>query len=169
MIRKTSDTAISEPSHHRVIESSSFMQQALELAHKASERGEIPVGAVIVDTTTGHVIAGHHNLTESNRDPTAHAEMLVIREACAKLASPRLNYCDLYVTLEPCAMCAAAIAHARIRRLYFGAYDIKGGGVEHGARIFHQTTCNHRPEVIGGLEENHSAELLKAFFLSRRD
>jgi tRNA(Arg) A34 adenosine deaminase TadA len=144
------------------------MQLALAQAGLAAERGEVPVGAVVIDSATGDVIAAAHNLTESANDPTAHAEILAIRAAAAKLASPRLIACDLYVTLEPCAMCAQAIAHARIRRLYFGAYDIKGGGVEHGARIFAQPTCHHRPEVIGGVEESASAALLKAFFAGKR-
>ncbi|MBM3580624.1 MAG: nucleoside deaminase, partial [Alphaproteobacteria bacterium] len=102
------------------------------------------------------------------RDPTAHAEMLAIRAACAKAGAARLENADLYVTLEPCAMCAAAIAFARVRRLYFGAYDPKGGGVEHGARFFAQATCHHRPEVVGGIEERESGEILKAFFKERR-
>jgi tRNA(Arg) A34 adenosine deaminase TadA len=144
------------------------MELALAQAGLASARGEVPVGAVIVDSATGEVIAATHNLTETLSDPTAHAEMLVIREACARLKSPRLVSCDLYVTLEPCAMCAQAIAHARIRRLYFGAYDSKGGGVEHGARIFTLPTCHHRPEVIGGMEETESAILLKKFFADKR-
>ena len=144
------------------------MQLALEQAKLAAERGEVPVGAVIVDTRTQEVLATAHNLTESEFDPTAHAELLAIRAAAAKLCSTRLSDCDLYVTLEPCAMCAQAIAHARIRRVYFGAYDPKSGGVEHGARIFSQPTCHHRPEVIGGLEENAAANLLRAFFADKR-
>jgi tRNA(adenine34) deaminase len=144
------------------------MQLALVQAKQAARKGEVPVGAVIVDSKDGFVIASAHNLTESASDATAHAEMLAIREACARMKSPRLPACDLYVTLEPCAMCAAAVAHARIRRLYFGAYDAKGGGVEHGARFFHQSTCHHKPEVIGGLEESASAALLKEFFAARR-
>jgi len=144
------------------------MQLALEQAQLASQKGEVPVGAVIIASKSGKVIAATHNLTESANDATAHAEMLAIREACRSLKSPRLAGCDLYVTLEPCAMCAQAIAHARIRRLYFGAYDSKGGGVEHGARIFHQGTCHHKPEVIGGMEESASAALLKEFFVARR-
>jgi len=147
---------------------SSPMQLALRQARLAYEQGEVPVGAVIVDSATQEVIAAAHNLTESASDPTAHAEMLAIRAACAALGSPRLTACDLYVTLEPCAMCAQAIAHARIRRLYFGAYDSKGGGVEHGARIFTHPTCHHKPEVIGGMEEMASAVLLKDFFAGKR-
>jgi tRNA(Arg) A34 adenosine deaminase TadA len=144
------------------------MALALAQARLAADREEVPVGAVMVDSATHQVIAATHNLTESKRDPTAHAEMLAIREACARLGQMRLVSCDLYVTLEPCAMCAAAMAHARIRRLYFGAYDPKGGGVEHGARIFHQPTCHHRPEVVGGMEESACGELLKVFFASKR-
>ena len=144
------------------------MELAFGQAVRARDAGEVPVGAVIVDGTSGEVIAAAHNLTETGNDPTAHAEILAIRAAALKLKSPRLITCDLYVTLEPCAMCAAAIAHARLRRLYFSAYDPKGGGVEHGARFFHQPTCHHRPEVVGGIGEGRSAELLKTFFAERR-
>jgi len=124
------------------------------------------VGAVVVHQ--GVVIASCHNLTETNRDPTAHAEILAIRAAAAKLGDVRLAECDLYVTLEPCAMCAAAISHARIRRLYFGAYDAKGGAVEHGPKWFQQSTCLHKPEVFGGINEIESGALLKEFFIARR-
>lgn len=141
---------------------------ALEQARLAAAAGEVPVGAVIVHGSTGAVIASAHNLTETENDPTGHAELLAIRNACAQLKSPRLPEYDLYVTLEPCAMCAAAISFARIRRLYFGAYDPKGGGVEHGARFFAQSTCHHAPEVVGGLEESASADLLREFFAKRR-
>jgi len=142
------------------------MQLAFGLAREAATKGEVPVGAVIV--RNGEVIASAHNLTETQKDPSAHAELLAIREACEKLGSPRLNDCDLYVTLEPCTMCAGAISHARLRRVYFGAYDAKGGGVEHGAKFFHQPTCHHAPEVIGGVMESECGELLKAFFQERR-
>lgn len=142
-----------------------FMQAALEKARECSER-EVPVGAVIV--RNGRIIASAHNLVETTCDPTAHAELLAIREASAKSASPRLTDCDMYVTLEPCSMCAAAISFARIRRLYFGAYDPKGGGVEHGARFFTQPTCHHAPEVIGGIAESESALMLRGFFKDRR-
>jgi tRNA(adenine34) deaminase len=145
-----------------------FMQLALEQAQKAASVGEVPVGAVVVGPE-GKVIASAHNLVETNQDPTAHAELLVLRSACEILKSPRLIDCDLYVTLEPCAMCAQAIAFARIRRLYFGASDPKGGGVEHGARIFSQPTCHHRPEVYGGIGEAESAFLLKNFFQTLRN
>jgi len=143
-----------------------YMQQALECARRALPH-EVPIGAVIV-SSSGEVLAATHNLVESASDPTAHAELLAIREACAKSGSPRLSDCDLYVTLEPCAMCAQAISFARIRRVYFGAYDPKGGGVENGARIFHQPTCHHAPEIIGGIAESECAELLIDFFKARR-
>ena len=142
------------------------MAIAIEWAEKAASAGEVPVGAVIMHA--GEVIAAAHNLVETNHDPTAHAEVLAIRAAAAKLGEVRLAECDLYVTLEPCAMCAAAISHARIRRLYFGAYDPKGGGVEHGPQWFQQQTCLHRPEVFGGMSETESAVLLKKFFQERR-
>ncbi len=129
--------------------------------------GEVPVGAVVVDAD-GTVIAATGNRTEQNADPTAHAEMLAIREAAKIKGGPRLTECDLYVTLEPCAMCAAAIAHARLRRLYFGAYDPKSGGVEHGAKVFDHATCHHKPEVIGGMAETEAAALLQDFFKDRR-
>jgi tRNA(adenine34) deaminase len=142
------------------------MALALAEAEAAARRGEVPVGAVLV--AGGAVIAASGNRVEELRDPTAHAEMLVLREGAAALGQKQLDGCDLYVTLEPCAMCAAAISLARVGRLYFGAYDPKGGGVEHGARIFEQPTCHHRPEVYGGLDERHAAALLRAFFRSRR-
>ena len=144
------------------------MDLALAEAERAAARGEVPVGAVLVDGAGGAVLAKAHNRVEEFRDPTAHAELLVIQEAARRLGEKRLTQADLYVTLEPCAMCAQAIAFARLRRLYFGAYDPKGGGVEHGARIFALPTCHHRPEVIGGLEERRSAALLKGFFDARR-
>jgi tRNA(Arg) A34 adenosine deaminase TadA len=144
-----------------------LMATALEYAKKAADCGEVPVGAVLVGPD-GAIIATAHNMTESWNDPTAHAEILVIREAARVWKSPRLAGCDLYVTLEPCAMCAAAISFARIRRVYFGAYDPKGGGVEHGGRFFSQTTCHHAPEIVGGIMETESAGLLKTFFEQRR-
>ena len=127
----------------------------------------MPIGAVIVGPD-GAVLAEAGNRTEADRDPTAHAEMLAIRAAAAKLGAPRLVDCDLYVTLEPCPMCAQAISFARIRRLYYGASDPKGGGVEHGPRIFNQPTCHHRPEVYSGIAEPEAGELLRAFFRERR-
>jgi len=143
------------------------MQLALRQAEAAGALGEVPVGCVIVDST-GTVIAEAGNRTEADTDPTAHAEMLAIRAAAKALGSPRLADCDLYVTLEPCAMCAAAIAAARLRRLYFGAYDPKSGGVEHGAKVFEHATCHHKPEVIGGLDETEAAALLTEFFKDKR-
>jgi tRNA(Arg) A34 adenosine deaminase TadA len=143
------------------------MDLALAEAEAARDRGEVPIGAVVV-SAEGEVLARAGNRTLELRDPTAHAELLAIREACAKLSSERLVGCDLYVTLEPCAMCAAAISFARIRRLYFGAGDEKGGAVEHGPRFFQQPTCHHAPEIYGGIGEAKAAALLKAFFAARR-
>ncbi len=144
----------------------SFMQMALDEARAAQARGEVPVGCVIVRDNA--VIARAGNRTLADRDPTAHAELLAIRAACEALGTERLTDCDLYVTLEPCTMCAAAVSFARIRRLYFGAPDPKGGAVEHGVRFFAAATCHHRPEVYGGISEQESAELLRAFFAERR-
>lgn len=143
-----------------------FMDMAFAEAEAAAARGEVPVGAVIV--SQGAVIARHGNRTRELSDPTAHAEILAIREACATLGSERLPGCDLYVTLEPCAMCAAAISFARLRRLYFGAEDAKAGGVVHGPRFFAQPTCHHAPDVYSGIGEIRSAELLREFFRNRR-
>jgi tRNA(adenine34) deaminase len=143
------------------------MELALEEAERARDLGEVPIGAVVV-SAEGEVLARAGNRTIALRDPTAHAELLAIRAACSKLGSERLTDCDLYVTLEPCAMCAAAISFARIRRLYFGAADAKGGAVEHGPRFFSQAICHHRPEVIGGLSEARAGTLLKQFFADRR-
>lgn len=144
------------------------MHLALAEAERAAVIGEVPVGAVVVDAVTGEALAAAHNRVETWHDPTAHAEMLVLRAAAKRLGRARLTECDLYVTLEPCPMCAAAMALARLRRLYFGAYDPKGGGVEHGPRIFAQPTCHHRPEVIGGVEESAAGALLRRFFAERR-
>jgi tRNA(Arg) A34 adenosine deaminase TadA len=144
------------------------MEAALEEARAAAAAGEVPVGALLVDSESGEVLARAHNRVERDHDPTAHAELLAIREAARKLGEARLTKADLYVTLEPCAMCAQAIAFARLRRVIFGAYDPKGGGVEHGARIFSQPTCHHRPEVVGGVSESAAAELLRAFFSEKR-
>ena len=144
------------------------MDLAVAEAEAARDRGEVPVGAVVVDGRTGDVLARAGNGVEGMHDPTAHAEMLAIRAAAAGRGTARLVGCDIYVTLEPCAMCAQAIALARLRRLYFGAADPKGGGVEHGARIFRQPTCHHRPEVIGGIQERRAALLLRRFFEARR-
>ena len=143
------------------------MDQALAEARAAAERGEVPIGAVIVGPD-GTVLARAGNRTEADRDPTAHAELLAIRAAAAAFGAPRLVDCDLYVTLEPCPMCAQAISFARLRRLYYGAADPKGGGIEHGPRIFSQPTCHHRPEVYSGIGESEAGELLRAFFKDRR-
>jgi len=144
----------------------SFMAIALEEARAAGSRGEVPVGCAIV--RGGAVIARAGNRTVVDHDPTAHAEVIAIRAASALLGSERLTDCDLYVTLEPCAMCAAAMSFARIRRLYFGAADPKGGAVEHGVRFFSASTCHHRPEVYGGINETECAALLTDFFQARR-
>ena len=144
-----------------------YMDLALSEAEKAAAVGETPVGAVIV-SPAGEVLASAHNLVLAHRDPTAHAEMLAIRAAAVRTSSERLIGCDLYVTLEPCTMCAAAISFARIRRLYFGALDEKGGAVESGVRFFTQPTCHHAPEVYGGIGEARAAELLRDFFRQRR-
>jgi tRNA(adenine34) deaminase len=143
------------------------MHLALLEAEAAASRGDVPVGAVLVDRE-GRVIAAAGNRVETDRDPTAHAEVLVLRRGAAQLGAARLIECDLYVTLEPCAMCTAAIALARLRRLYFGAYDPKSGAVEHGPRLFDQPTTHHRPEVYGGIEERRGGEFLRDFFKARR-
>ena len=143
------------------------MDAALEEARAAAARGEVPVGAVVV-AANGELLARAGNAVEARRDPTAHAEMLALRAAGGVVGTARLAECDLYVTLEPCPMCAQAIAFGRIRRLYFGAYDPKGGGVDHGPRIFLQPTCHHRPEVFGGMAEQASSELMRAFFRQKR-
>lgn len=144
----------------------SFMDMALEEARTAQTLGEVPVGCVIV--RDGAVVAAAGNRTLTDRDPTAHAEMIAIRAAARALGSERLAGCDLHVTLEPCAMCAAAISFARIRRLNYGALDPKGGGVDNGVRFFASPTCHHRPEVYGGIGESESAALLRAFFETKR-
>ena len=146
--------------------SQSFMQRALDEARAASARGEVPVGCVIV--RNGEVVARAGNRTLADKDPTAHAELIAIRAAAKALGSERLTDCDLYVTLEPCTMCAAAISFARVRRLYFGAADPKGGAVENGVRFFESPTCHHKPEVYGGIGESECAALLKDFFQARR-
>jgi tRNA(Arg) A34 adenosine deaminase TadA len=145
-----------------------FMQLALTEAEKAAKREEVPVGAVLVDGKNDNVLAMAGNRMRELNDPTAHAEMLVIREAAVTFSSDRLSGCDLYVTLEPCPMCAQAISFARLRRLYFGAVDEKGGGVECGPQIFSSTSCHHEPEVYGGIRESRAAEILRDFFRDRR-
>ena len=144
-----------------------FMALALGEAHAAAARGEVPVGAVIA--SNGAVVAAAGNRTRELSDPTAHAEMLAIRLACTALSSERLADCDLYVTLEPCAMCAGAISFARLRRLYFGAGDEKGGAVVNGVRFFTSPTCHHAPDVYAGLAETESAAILRNFFGDRRE
>ncbi len=144
------------------------MRVALEEARGAGARAEVPVGAVLVDSRTGTVVARAGNATRERCDPTAHAEILVIREACLLAGAQRLPEFDIYVTLEPCAMCAAAISFARLRRVVFGAPDPKGGGVMHGGRFYGQPTCHHRPDVTGGVCAEDSADLLRAFFKERR-
>ncbi len=142
------------------------MRAALAAAHAAAADGEVPVGAVV--TCGGRIVASAANAPRGLNDPTAHAEIRVIREAARTLGRDRLEDCDLWVTLEPCAMCAGAIAHARIARLYYGAPDAKGGAVEHGPRFFSQPTCHHRPEIYGGIGEGEAAALLRDFFRDRR-
>jgi tRNA(adenine34) deaminase len=144
----------------------SFMDMALQEARASGECGEVPVGCVIV--REGEILARAGNRTLADRDPTAHAEIIAIRNAAARLGSERLEDCDLYVTLEPCAMCAGAVAFARIRRLYYGAADPKGGAVDNGVRFFTSPTCHHRPEVYGGMAATEASALLKEFFRERR-
>ncbi|MBE7197575.1 MAG: nucleoside deaminase [Parafilimonas terrae] len=142
------------------------LDHAFAAARAAAAAGEVPVGAAVV--RDGSVLAVAHNRPRALRDPTAHAEILAIRAACAAIGDERLTGCDLYVTLEPCPMCAGAISFARIRRLYFGAADPKGGGVENGPRVFSHPTCHHAPEVYGGFREDEAAALLRDFFAARR-
>jgi len=149
-------------------EFTSHMQHALAEARAAADRGESPIGAVLV-APDGALLAADGNRVRELADPSAHAEMLVLRTGGRLLGSERLTGCDLYVTLEPCPMCAGAISLARVRRLYYGAPDPKGGGVDHGARVFNHRTCHHKPEVYGGIAEAESAELLRQFFRDRRD
>ena len=144
----------------------SFMDLALEEARAAGERGEVPIGCVVIND--GAVVARAGNRTLADRDPTAHAEIIAIRAAAAALGTERLADCDLYVTLEPCAMCAGAVSFARIRRLYYGAADLKGGAVDNGVKFFASPSCHHRPEVYGGLAEAETSALLKSFFKERR-
>ncbi len=143
------------------------MSLALEAARAAAARGEVPVGAVVTGPD-GAVLAVAGNRTEADNDASAHAELLALRQAAAAYGSPRLTGCSLYVTLEPCAMCAAAAGLFRVRRIVFGAYDPKGGGIDHGARVFQAPTCLHRPEIIGGMRETDAADLLRVFFAARR-
>ncbi len=140
------------------------MERAFNEAKKAFSQEEVPVGAVIVDTLSGKILAISHNEMRKRKNPTAHAEILAIQQACLIKGQGRLEECDMYVTLEPCPMCAQAISFARLRRLYFGAYDPKGGGVDHGARVFNASSCHHLPEIIGGVEEQKCSQLLIKFF-----
>lgn len=142
------------------------MKRALELAEASAAAGEVPVGAVV--TRSGEIVAEAHNAPRETCDPTAHAEILAIRRAAEALGQERLTTCELWVTLEPCAMCAGAIVHARLGKVYYGASDPKGGAVEHGARVFEQEQCLHRPEVYAGIGEARSVELLREFFRERR-
>jgi len=151
-----------------VVAKNGLMELALEEAIEAALREEVPVGAVVIDSVSGEILAADGNRTEELGDPTAHAEMLVLRKAASQYGGHRLINCDLYVTLEPCPMCAAAISLFRIRRLYFGVSDSKSGGVESGPRIFNQSTCHHVPEIYGGIGEVRAKELLQEFFRARR-
>jgi tRNA(Arg) A34 adenosine deaminase TadA len=141
---------------------------AFAQAEAAAARGEVPVGAVLVDPATGEVLAATGNEVEARSDPTAHAEILALRAGSAARGTPRVDGCDLYVTLEPCPMCAAAIALARVRRLVFAAYDPKSGGVEHGPRVFSHASAHHKPEIVGGVQASRAEALLKDFFAARR-
>ncbi|HYE00087.1 MAG TPA: nucleoside deaminase [Alphaproteobacteria bacterium] len=145
-----------------------YMDLAFAEAEAAAARGEVPVGAVLVRAADGAVLAAAGNRTRELADPTAHAEVLAIRQACGEAGKPRLPGCDLYVTLEPCALCAAAVSFARLRRLYFAAWDEKGGAVDHGPRFYDQPTCHHRPEVYGGIGEARARAVLREFFRARR-
>jgi len=144
------------------------MRLALAQAQEAAAMGEVPVGALVVEYATGTILAAAHNRTEIDCDPSAHAEIVALRLAALQKNTPRLPTCDLYVTLEPCAMCAQAISHTRIRNLYFGAYDCKGGAVEHGPQLFRQKTCHHAPVAYGGILERETSGLLKNFFKNKR-
>ncbi|MDR1694131.1 MAG: nucleoside deaminase [Lactobacillaceae bacterium] len=145
-----------------------YMKRALELARQAFDNDEVPIGAVVVDNTTGEIISEAYNLSQHSLCATAHAEMLAINEACQKLAANRLRGMDLYVTLEPCTMCAGAISFSRIENLYFGAYDEKGGAVENGVKFYEASTCHHKPNIFGGIMEKECSEILKKFFKKKR-
>jgi tRNA(adenine34) deaminase len=167
MTRRLAEVQESGKASDKASDKARPMDLALSEAEAARDRGEVPVGAVIVNAK-GEILASAGNQTLMLRDPTGHAELIAIRAACTKLKSERLTDCDLYVTLEPCAMCAAAISFARIRRLYYAARDPKGGAVESGPRFFSQPTCHHVPEVYPGIGEEEAARLLRAFFVARR-
>ncbi len=149
------------------MQNQNYMQIALLEAKQAAARGEVPIGAVVVDAS-GKIIAQAGNRTEEMNDPSAHAEFLALRDAAQKTGAPRLVDCDLYVTLEPCTMCAAAISQFRVRRLYYGAYDPKGGAVDHGVKFFASPTCHHAPEIYGGIMESETGAILRDFFESKR-
>lgn len=146
-----------------------YMQKALDLASLSSQQDEIPIGCLIVDSNSGDIIVATHNLSQHSEDATAHAEILAIREACKKLKQNRLWDMDMYVTLEPCTMCAAAISFARIKNLYFGAYDEKGGAVVNGVKFYEQKTCHHKPNITGGILEHKCSQILKDFFKNKRN
>ena len=146
-----------------------YMKKALDLATLSAQQDEIPVGCLIVNSTTGEIIVSTHNLSQHSEDATAHAEILAIREACKKLNQNRLWDMDMYVTLEPCTMCAAAISFARIKNLYFGAYDEKGGAITNGVKFYEQKTCHHKPNVISGILEKECSQVLKDFFKNKRN
>ena len=145
-----------------------YMKAAIDEARLAISRDEVPVGAVLVDYNIGKIIASAGNMVIENSDPTAHAEINVIRAACSDKSCTHLDNCDIYITLEPCAMCAQAISNARIRRIYYGAYDPKSGGVDHGARVLESSSCHHKPEVYGGIMEDECSKLLTGFFKGKR-
>jgi tRNA(Arg) A34 adenosine deaminase TadA len=145
-----------------------YIQEAIKKAREAFASNEVPIGAVIVDYKEGRVIATGHNMTCNLNDATAHAEIVAIRKACKKLGNWQLNNCDIYVSLEPCPMCAQAISIARIRRLYFAAYDTKSGGVENGARVYNACSAHHKPEIYGGICESEASDLMKDFFRQKR-
>ena len=149
--------------------SEEYMQKALDLAKLSAIKDEIPVGCLIVNSATGEIIASAHNLSQHSEDATAHAEILAIRQACQILKQNRLWDMDMYVTLEPCTMCAAAISFARIKNLYFGAYDEKGGAVTNGIKFYEQKTCHHKPNVVGGILEKDCSQILKDFFKNKRN
>ena len=159
---------MSEDSKHMSVFTSKYMDIAFKEAEQAETLDEVPVGAVIVHGITGDIIASAGNRVEQLQDPTAHAEMLAIKQACEILGQVRIPECDIYVTLEPCPMCAQAIVLSRLRRLYYSAGDEKGGGVEYGARIFDATSCHHKPDIYHGFQEERSKQLLQRFFKSKR-
>ena len=151
-----------------MITKSYYMEKALEQAELAYKHDEVPVGAVIVNNETKDIIAQSYNLVETTNDPTAHAEIIAIKQACELMKSPRLVNCNIYVTLEPCPMCAQAISFARLNAIYYGAHDLKGGGIENGAQIYNKSSCHHKPEIYSGIYEKECAKILKEFFNKKR-